>query len=63
MLKWEKHIGELCEMPVEDLQQWFAELMLVRYDRAGVKILTEINHRIKTLLDVWDWVILHLTTQ
>ncbi|HAO45816.1 MAG TPA: excinuclease ABC subunit A [Chitinophagaceae bacterium] len=48
-----KHIGELCEMPVKDLQQWFAELLLSEYDRQVAKrILTEINHRIKTLLDV-----------
>ena len=48
-----KHIGELCEMPVKDLQQWFTDLKLSSYDQQVAKrILTEINHRIKTLLDV-----------
>lgn len=47
------HIGQLCEMPVKDLQQWFTELRLSSYDQQVAKrILTEINHRIKTLLDV-----------
>ena len=48
-----RHIGQLCEMPVQDLQQWFADLKLSEYDRQVAKrILTEINHRIKTLMDV-----------
>ena len=48
-----KHIGELCELPVKDLQLWFASLKLSVYDQQVAKrILTEINHRIKTLLDV-----------
>ena len=48
-----RHIGELCEMPVKDLQQWFAALKLSSYDQQVAKrILIEINHRIKTLLDV-----------
>ena len=48
-----KHIGQLCEMPVTELQQWFTELKLSSYDQQVAKrILTEINHRIKTLLDV-----------
>ncbi len=47
------HIGELCEMPVKDLNQWFANLQLSEYDQqVGKRILIEINHRIKTLLDV-----------
>jgi excinuclease ABC subunit A len=47
------HIGELCEMPVVDLARWFEELQLSEYDRQIAKrILIEINHRIKTLLDV-----------
>jgi len=28
-----KHIGELCEMPVKDLQKWFAEIELSEYDK------------------------------
>ncbi|HMW27135.1 MAG TPA: excinuclease ABC subunit A, partial [Ferruginibacter sp.] len=48
-----RHIGELCEMPVKDLQQWFSNLTLSDYDQQVAKrILVEINHRIKTLLDV-----------
>ncbi len=48
-----KHIGELCEMPVKDLQVWFRQLELSAYDRQVAKrILLEINHRLKTLLDV-----------
>jgi excinuclease ABC, A subunit len=48
-----KHIGELCEMPVTELAGWMAGLQLNEYDRQVAKrILIEINHRIKTLLDV-----------
>ena len=47
------HIGQLCEMPVKDLQQWFKDLKLSKYDEQVAKrILLEINHRIKTLIDV-----------
>lgn len=48
-----KHIGELCELPVKDLQTWFDKLLLSEYDQQVAKrILTEIHHRIKTLIDV-----------
>ncbi len=48
-----KHIGELCEMPVSDLQQWFKQLELGESDKQIAKrILIEIDHRIKTLMDV-----------
>lgn len=48
-----KHIGELCELPVKDLKNWFDKLKLSEYDQQVAKrILIEINHRIKTLLDV-----------
>ncbi len=48
-----KHIGELCAMPVKYLQVWFNELKLSEYDRQVAKrILIEIDHRIKTLMDV-----------
>lgn len=48
-----KHIGELCELPVTDLQQWFTSLKLSPFDeRVARRILLEINHRIKTLMDV-----------
>lgn len=47
------HIGELCEMPVRDLQTWFAALALSEYDQqVSKRILIEINHRLKTLMDV-----------
>lgn len=49
----DKHIGELCEMPVKDLQVWFNNLRLGEYDQKVAKrILIEIHHRIKTLIDV-----------
>ncbi len=49
----DKHIGQLCALPVKDLQQWFAGLRLNEYQQQVAKrILTEIHHRIKTLLDV-----------
>lgn len=48
-----RHIGELCEMPVTDLQQWFKQLVLGESDKQIAKrILIEIDHRIKTLMDV-----------
>jgi excinuclease ABC subunit A len=48
-----KHIGELCEIPVKYLAGWFADLELSEYDQQVAKrILLEINHRIKTLIDV-----------
>ncbi|MET0298631.1 MAG: excinuclease ABC subunit UvrA [Flavitalea sp.] len=48
-----KHIGELCEMQVRDLYKWFADLKLTEYqNQVSKRILVEINHRLKTLLDV-----------
>ncbi len=48
-----KHIGQLCEMPVKDLQVWFEKLQLNAYDtKVAKRILIEVNHRIKTLMDV-----------
>jgi excinuclease ABC subunit A len=48
-----KHIGQLCELPVKDLQLWFEQLKLNEYDaQVAKRISTEINHRIKTLMDV-----------
>ena len=48
-----KHIGQLCELPVKDLFTWFTKLKLGEYDQQVAKrILIEIHHRIKTLLDV-----------
>ena len=48
-----RHIGELCEMPVKDLQVWFDQLVLGEFEQKVAKrILIEIHHRLKTLLDV-----------
>ncbi|MFM6925115.1 MAG: excinuclease ABC subunit UvrA, partial [Ferruginibacter sp.] len=48
-----KHIGQLCELPVKDLFTWFEKLELSEYDQqVAQRILIEIHHRIKTLLDV-----------
>ncbi|HTE25668.1 excinuclease ABC subunit UvrA [Flavitalea sp.] len=48
-----KHIGELCEMQVKDLSKWFETLTLTEYQaQVSKRILIEINHRLKTLLDV-----------
>ncbi|NLR61970.1 excinuclease ABC subunit UvrA [Chitinophaga polysaccharea] len=48
-----RNIAELVDLPVSDLKKWFDELDLNEYDQQIAKrILIEINHRIKTLLDV-----------
>ncbi len=48
-----RHIGELCEMQTKDLLPWFEALELNEHDRKVAKrILFEIHHRLKTLLDV-----------
>ncbi len=48
-----RHIGELCELPVKDLQQWFGELVLSENEREIAKrILIEIHTRLRTLIDV-----------
>jgi excinuclease ABC subunit A len=49
----QRHIGELCEVPVKDLVQWFDDLRLESHELAiGKRILIEIRHRLSTLLDV-----------
>jgi excinuclease ABC subunit A len=50
-----KHIGELGELPVKELHVWFdlMEKKLSDHDKQiGKRILLEIHHRLKTLLDV-----------
>ncbi|MEO8583458.1 MAG: excinuclease ABC subunit A, partial [Flavitalea sp.] len=48
-----KHIGELCEMPVKDLVNWFGNITLTDNEKETAKrILIEINLRLKTLMDV-----------
>jgi excinuclease ABC subunit A len=47
------HIGQLCEMPVKDLTEWFSQLEISAFDKEIAKrILTEINIRLQTLIDV-----------
>src|SRR6187399_217721 len=51
----DKHIGELNELPVKDLQQWFSglETKLSEYEKQVAKrVLIEINNRLNTLLNV-----------
>ena len=49
----ERHIGELCEMPVKDLKQWFNNLVLSEHDAVIAKrIMIEMHTRLQTLLDV-----------
>lgn len=48
-----KHIGELCEIPIKDLNNWFAHIHLTDHEKDIAKrILIEINIRLKTMLDV-----------
>ncbi len=47
------HIGQLCDMPVKYLQVWFEKLELNQHEaQVAKRILLEIHHRIKTLIDV-----------
>jgi excinuclease ABC subunit A len=49
----EQHIGQLCTMPVQDLQVWFQQLKLSTTDTVIAKrVLMEIEQRIQTLMDV-----------
>jgi excinuclease ABC subunit A len=49
----EKHIGELCKMPVEDLYAWMQQMNLSKHETAIAKrVLMEINQRLETMLDV-----------
>lgn len=48
-----RNIAELVNLPVSDLKVWFDQLELNEYDQQVAKrILIEIHHRLKTLLDV-----------
>ena len=48
-----KHIGELCDWPAEDLLDWFEKLKLSAYEeKVAKRLLQEIHHRLNTLLDV-----------
>ena len=48
-----RHIGELCEMPIKDLQQWFQELKLEEHEQLiGKRLLIELHTRLQTMMDV-----------
>ena len=50
-----RHIGELSEMPIRDLRKWFdvaAKEFSPYQQEVSKRILTEINHRIDTMLNV-----------
>ncbi|HTS43518.1 MAG TPA: excinuclease ABC subunit UvrA [Puia sp.] len=48
-----KHIGELCDVPVIRLADWFGTLQLTSFQQqVSKRILIEINNRLGTLLDV-----------
>lgn len=48
-----KHIGELCTMPIKDLLQWFTNIQLTAYQQQVAKrVLLEINQRLQTMIDV-----------
>lgn len=48
-----KHIGQLCEMQVNDLKKWFDNIQLSNYQQhVASRILVEIHQRLQTLLDV-----------
>jgi len=48
-----KHIGELCTMPIKDLLQWFTNIQLTEYQQQVAKrVLLEINQRLQTMIDV-----------
>lgn len=48
-----KHIGQLCQMQVKDLKEWFNNLTLTPHQQdIGKRILLEIHQRLQTLIDV-----------
>jgi excinuclease ABC subunit A len=49
----DRHIGQLCEIPVRDLSEWFDHLTLEPHQlQIARRILIEIRHRLNTLIDV-----------
>lgn len=48
-----RHIGELCDLPIKDLQRWFNELKLDEHEQQiGKRLLIELHTRMQTMLDV-----------
>ena len=49
----DKHIGELCQMPIRDLAVWFNKIKLTDHEKEIAKrVLIEIDIRLQTMLDV-----------
>ena len=49
----DKHIGQLCQMQVKDVKEWFNNIELTEHQQEiGKRILLEINQRLQTLIDV-----------
>ncbi|MEY2828997.1 MAG: excinuclease subunit [Bacteroidota bacterium] len=49
----QKNIGELLNMPINELQQWFKDLKLNKHDSIIAKtLLIEINNRLQFMMDV-----------
>ena len=49
----DKQVGQLCIMPIKNLQQWFFNLSLTEHQQqVGKRILIEIKQRLQTLVDV-----------
>jgi excinuclease ABC subunit A len=48
-----KHIGQLCQMQVKDLKEWFNNISLTEHQQQiGKRIMLEVNQRLQTLIDV-----------
>lgn len=48
-----QHIGELCAMPIKDLQVWFQKLKLSDHDtQIAKRVLIEVEQRLQTMMDV-----------
>jgi len=46
-------IGKLIKLPIDELQQWFKNVKLSKYQKeVGKRILIEINGRLQTMMDV-----------
>ncbi len=49
----EKHIGELINIPIDELQEFFKKIKLTKYDaEVSARILQEVNARLQTMMDV-----------
>jgi len=49
----EKNIGQLSNLPIDELYEWFSKIKLNKQEQTiAQRILTEVNQRLQTLLDV-----------